>query len=241
MNLTININPKKLTLQLIISVIVLAVLSVVVQVSKYVFKYRSDWTKLFILDQEMNIPTWYSAMLLVACAVLLKIIATGKKLEDDKFYLQWKWLSLIFWFLAIDEILSIHEALIIPQLAKALHLPGFLRPVWVIPGSLVIGFFFYKYWPFTLSLPKQSRRHFILAGLLYVGGSLVMEMVGGQYAYFYGRNNLGYALITNVEEVMEMLGVIFFIWALLFYLGKWQNYLQIHLNLNLSGNKNQNI
>lgn len=237
MNLNLNINPKKLRLQLIISVIVLALLSVAVQISKYLFNYRSQWTNIFNLDRELNIPTWYTAFMLAGCGILLKLIATVKNRQGDKYFRHWKGLSLIFFLFSIDEILSVHEALIIPQVADALNLPGFLRPVWVIPASLAVAFFFHKYWRFTLALPKRSRRQFILAGLLYVSGSLVMEMIGGQYSYLYGRNNLGYALITDVEEVLEMLGVVFFIWALLFYLAKWENNLQIQLNINLSGDK----
>ena len=59
---------------------------------------------------------------------------------------------------------------------------------------------------------------FLLAGGLYIGGALGMEMIGGYYTDFYGKNNLTYALITCLEEVLEMTGIVVFIHGLLDYM-----------------------
>ena len=45
-----------------------------------------------------------------------------------------------------------------------------------------------------------------------------MELIGGNYAEIYGRDNLIYIALTTIEESLEMLGVIVFIWALLEYI-----------------------
>ena len=42
-------------------------------------------------------------------------------------------------------------------------------------------------------------------------------MIGGYYASQVGRENFTYALLTNVEETLEMTGVLLFIRALLIY------------------------
>ena len=47
------------------------------------------------------------------------------------------------------------------------------------------------------------------------GGAIGVELIGGRYLELHGVENLTYAMITTVEESLEMAGVIIFIWALL--------------------------
>lgn len=225
----ITISPINLTRRLLVGVLFLTVVSVAIQICKYVFNYRAGWMAMFNLDREWNFPTFYSASMLAFCAVLLRAIAVGKKMQSDRYYRHWQILSIIFWILAIDEVLSIHEILIVPDLAKALKLPWFLHSMWVIPGTIVVIIFAKQYWKFTFHLPKQSRYHFILAAIVYIGGALGMEMVGSYIAESQGQQHLTYALIANLEEVMEMLGTIVFIYGLLFYIGRWKPYSQVDL------------
>ncbi|MGK7876037.1 MAG: hypothetical protein AB4426_22875 [Xenococcaceae cyanobacterium] len=229
MQFTITISPRTLTKRLTIVVLVLTAISIAIQIGKYVFNYRSDWTTLFNLDREMNLPTWYTALMLAFCALLLRAIAVGKETQRDRYYRHWKILSIIFWLLAIDEVLTIHEILIIPDLSRAL--PWIFYSVWVIPGIIAVLVFVRHYWKFTAHLPKRSRYHFILAAMLYVGGALGMEMVGGYYTGLEGQQHLTYALIATLEEVMEMMGVIFFIYGLLFYIGRWTQDLQVQVKI----------
>ena len=58
-----------------------------------------------------------------------------------------------------------------------------------------------------------------------------MEMVGSQYASWEGQQNLIYALLATLEEVMEMIGVIIFIYGLLHYLGQWAKDLQVQIQI----------
>ena len=58
-----------------------------------------------------------------------------------------------------------------------------------------------------------------------------MEMVGSQYAYWDGQQNLIYALLATLEEVMEMIGAIIFIYGLLHYLGQWAKDLQVQIQI----------
>ena len=45
-----------------------------------------------------------------------------------------------------------------------------------------------------------------------------MELVGGYLMDTVGADNFAYALSTNIEETLEMLGVSFFIYTLLKYI-----------------------
>ena len=70
MQLKISIKPSSIVRYLIIGVIVLTIFSIGIQIGKYVFDYRESWTRMFNLDREMNIPTWYSALMLLFCALV---------------------------------------------------------------------------------------------------------------------------------------------------------------------------
>ncbi|GGA12653.1 hypothetical protein [Okeania sp. KiyG1] len=220
MKFKITISPFKIAQYLTFGVIFLTICSIAIQIGKYIFDYREPWTRLFNLDREMNIPTWYSGLMLISCGLIIRGIFAIKRSLSDRFWRQWKILSTIFFLLALDEIASIHEILIIDDLADALNLPSFWHSVWVIPGTVLVIIFIWKYWKFIFYLPKQLRRYFLIAISLYVGGALGMEMVGSYYDGIDGQQNLVYAMLATVEEVMEMMGCVVFIYSLLTYLGE---------------------
>jgi hypothetical protein len=58
----------------------------------------------------------------------------------------------------------------------------------------------------------------VASGALFVGGALGMEFVQGWHDGLYGMDGTT-ALITTVEEVLEMSGVTVFVYALLSRLG----------------------
>lgn len=231
MQIKIAVSPRKIIKCLAIAVIFFTIISTGIQISKYVFNYREDWMDLFNLDRELNFPTWYSALTIVFCAILLKIIALGKKQQGDRYARDWQLLSIIFFILAIDEVVSIHEILIIPQVSEALNLPWFLHSMWVIPGLVFVVWFARRFSKFVRHLPLVSRRQFILAACIYIGGALGMEMVGSHFAESIGQQHILYAAIATVEEVLEMTGIIIFIYALLYYLSQWTSRLDLELNI----------
>jgi hypothetical protein len=115
--------------------------------------------------------------------------------------------------MSLDETAQIHERL------NSLHVLSHLRGVfyfgWIIPASVIVLLVGAAYLPFVFHLPKATRVRFIVAGVIYVGGALVMEMPLGAWATKHGEDNLGYALIDAVEETMEMVGASLFLVALL--------------------------
>jgi hypothetical protein len=231
MQIQISLSPQAIVKYLVMGVIFFALVSTGIQICKYVFDYRADWMTLFNLDRELNFPTWYSTLMLGFCSLLLKIIAIGKKQQKDRYAADWQLLSLIFLLLAIDEILSIHEILIIPEVSDALGLPWFLHSMWVIPGMIFVFWFTKRYWKFSRQLPPKSRKHFIAAACTYISGALIMEMIGSYIAEAQGQQNLAYALVATVEEITEMIGVIIFIYGLLYYLGKWAEKINLQMSI----------
>ena len=231
MQIKIAVSFRTVTRYLIAGVIFFAVVSTGIQICKYVLNYRDDWMDLFNLDRELNFPTWYSALMLGFCAILLKIIAVGKKQQGDRYTKDWQLLSVIFCWLAIDEVVSIHEILIIPEVSEALNLPWFLHSMWVIPGFVFVVWFGKRYSKFVRHLPSNSRRHFIIAACTYIGGALIMEMLGSHFAESIGQQHIVYALIATVEELLEMIGIVLFIRALLYYVSRWAEQLNLQINV----------
>jgi hypothetical protein len=88
------------------------------------------------------------------------------------------------------------------------------HPAWLIPASILLIVFLGAYLRFVLALPLGLRRSMITAGVIYIAGAVGMELVGGVYASTNGFRTLPYALITTVEEVLEMLGIVLLIHAL---------------------------
>ena len=100
----------------------------VVQVGIYGFGAEKHWLDSLNMDRELNLPTLFSSSLLLISALLMQRLGHNSNPDagDD-----WRLLSKIFIFLALDEALQIHEILIIPGLRHQVH-PA-LASTWVVP------------------------------------------------------------------------------------------------------------
>jgi hypothetical protein len=191
---------------------------------------------MFNLDEERNIPTFFSTVLILSCSLLLFIIAAlqGKNGKNRKL---WLGLALVFLFLSFDEAFALHERLTKP-LRSILHTSGIFYFAWMIPYALLVGIMTVCYAPFLLKLPKHPRNLMFIAGILYISGALGMEMLGGWY-WSKGQRALIFDLIATCEEVLEMAGMILFQYALFVYIGSvWTN---VHIQLAIgSGIESEN-
>ena len=180
----------------------------------------------FYVDGEYNIPSSFSALLLLFAALLLAVITLLEREQSNSMVLHWMVLSLGFFYMATDEVLSFHEKAIMPvrKLLGNAHY-GVFYYAWVIPGIVVVfilGLFFLR---FLSRLPVRTRFAFLTAGILYVGGAIGVELIGGRFDELHGKLNLTYSMIVTAEESLEMAGVIIFIWALLRYIA--DNYKEV--------------
>jgi hypothetical protein len=165
------------------------------------------------LSVEGNLPTWYSSALLLGCGLLLLLNAAGVRQSGAPFFLRWVLLGAIFVFMSLDEAVELHE-----NLGRFVDLHGVLHFSWVIPAGLIVLCLGLAYLPFLRHLPAPTARRFIVAGILYVGGALFLELPLGWWTERAGEHSLGYALIDWVEETLEMLGATLFLLALLRHL-----------------------
>ncbi|MEL6496334.1 MAG: hypothetical protein AAFQ41_14610 [Cyanobacteria bacterium J06623_7] len=171
----------------------------------------------FNFDKEANFPSVYSALTLAFCSYLLAIIASFHQAKQSPWAKNWKWLSIIFIGLAIDEICSIHEVSI-PILRTVIDSGGWLYFPWILPASILVIIFLFSFRKFIFNLPPKTRTLFVLAGAIYLAGAIGMEAVGGYIADTPGLYLHAYAIAATIEELLEMLGIIIFIHALLAYI-----------------------
>lgn len=183
------------------------------------FVGRGWLISMFHLGGEANLPATFSGGLLVFSALLLGVIALEKRRAGAPFAALWTGLSAIFLFLGLDELASIHDNISAPM-SSVYKTSGALMYGWVIPYGLAVGALLLVSVRFLLHLPPRTRTLFLLSGVLYVGAALGIELT---QAYTHSR-----ALETGplafmslmMEETMEMLGVVVFIYALLSYIEK---------------------
>ena len=170
------------------------------------------------LSHEPSLPNWYSSLALLSSAVLLLVIATHKQRQRAADNIHWYGLSALFFLLALDEAVMIHE---LPN--KSLQ--GWLgsgdvlhQHPWVIPGAiftLLVGLTFLG---FLRQLEARTRWLFVAAGSIFVVGALGFEMVKGVFIETYGLPSLAFTFAQSMAECLEMLGIVLFIFALLDYI-----------------------
>lgn len=170
------------------------------------------------LNGEANLPTWYSTALLLGAAALLAVIwrTTPPGTGSGRGY--WAVLTGVFLFLSADEASEIHELL--NPLREHFGGGGLLYWAWVVPYAIAGIVLLVACARFLGRLPRRTALLFVLAGALYVGGALVLEVAGGLAREASGPGTLPVVLLYSLEELAEMGGVVLFIYALLDYFGR---------------------
>ena len=212
----VSISPRRLTAILFLVTVALTSASLGLN---FVRMYTGHETimglmNLFELDNESNLPAIFSFCLMAISFLLLCMITAFNK-RCGLPYLAWFWLAFIFGYLALDEGAMIHEMAqewirpFIPKTDALIH-------VWVVPYSLlfiIVAFAFLRCW---LRLEPGARWAMAMAGAIYVCGAVGFEMLGAlNYAKYGDNRGLEYTLLSNMEEFLEMTGIVIFIYALL--------------------------
>ena len=174
----------------------------------------------FDLDTEGNVPTWFSAALLLAAAGALWTVAAIAPVER-RFARHWRLLAIIFVMLSLDEGAAFHERINKP-VAAALHAVGIRHDAfhyaWIVPAAAAVVAIGLAYLPLLRQMPRATRRGIMLAGGLFVAATIGLEMLGGWYESGHGRDTLVFKLLTTAEEAAEMTAIIGFIGTLLHHL-----------------------
>ena len=159
-----------------------------------------EWWHIGILDldNEESIGTWFSSLILLYAGRLLLKRAEGV----DR--VRWMVLAVGFHFLSLDEVAGFHEYLnsVVTEVSWA---------VLAIPLVGAIGVYMI---PLLKRIERAEAVQFVVAGAVYVGGAVGVELATEPFIDADGLNTLAYNLTTALEEGMEMGGVLLFIRAL---------------------------
>jgi MFS family permease len=210
-------NTRKIYNALRVFIVVLVACSILAKGMHHFFKTNlvANIDFLFNLDEEHNVPALFSFLQLLFAGMLLWIISymVAKAGQRDAGY--WKLMAFLFFYIAIDELESIHERFG-AVLHSLLHTSGIFYFAWIIAAILILAVLGLVLLGFLQRLPADTRKRFLVAGIVYITGAVGGDLVGGAYISAHG-NGLGwpYVLEYHVEETMEMLAIAYFIYSIL--------------------------
>lgn len=203
------VSPRRVTRVLLLAVVALTLASAAGQVSKYVFDHGrlAGLVPLFSVGEERNVPTWFSSATCLLAAAGLATIAAGARRAENRWAVHWIGLAVLLLALSIDETAELHE-----RAVRALTRSGAAWPL--AAGGFGAGLAL-VYRRFLGALPARTRRDFVLAALS-LAAALGLELVASQVAHALAfgpatpraRETPLFALLTSVEELLEMLGVV---------------------------------
>ena len=180
----------------VLSTAVVALLSI--HLILYVYNYQVEevpWLllQLFDLDEENNIPTWFSSFLLLNNAFILYLIASQENTTHKK---HWLLLAIGFLILAVDEVAGMHESF-----------NSAIDSNWAIYGGILVLLVALSFLPFLMALPRKLMILFIISGVLFVSGAIVTELLSEDM----DSDSLAYMLAVALEEGLEMFGALMFL------------------------------
>lgn len=164
---------------------------------------------IFDLDTEESIGTWFSAVLLLMAGRFLWLQRGALRRHGERDVLGWTVLAVGFHILSLDEVAGMHEYL--NQMLKS-NDTGIRWTAIGGPAAALVGL---AYVPWLLRLPARTRAFFIVGGVLYLGGAVLVERATDVYEDWGKLNTYEYHLWIALEEGLEMVGVIVFLRGLL--------------------------
>ena len=170
--------------------------------------YRLD------LDTEASLPTWFSSGLMLVCALVLLALALQVKRHGLFKALPWMLLSAAFFFLSVDEAISLHEWLS-ATLGARVNNTGLFYFVWTVPALVVCLAGLACFVPFILGFNGVDRALLIGSAVVFLAGAIGVEMLGGVEAEIAGIETMKYRLLSTLEETLEFAGLLLFLLFLL--------------------------
>ncbi len=212
--MNIKLNPAKVLKFFIIVNIIFFFLHIITQYLFYVQAIKIPGLRFFNLDDEKSLPSLFTVFEWSVIVVLFYVITIISK--DKKSYYWWGFV-ILFSFLTLDEFASIHEPMA-QYFRKTFNTSGVLYFAWVIPYAFGLIALLLIYGKFLISLNRKILFLFIVSGIVFISGAVIMELFEGSYVESNGFNNVYYLVFVPIEETLEMIGLSLFIYSLLQYL-----------------------
>ena len=200
---------KKLLKLLIFIAIVIASLSFLARVL-FTFNYIGpDLLSFFDVDQEKNLPTWYSSVQLSVAGILCLLIylfETHSRKSTVISRLFWIGLGLIFLFLSLDELAQIHETF---DHSGLLGISKHQRwYVYYIPVTFIFTIIFVYFSKIIFRNKYYILKYFYVGGVIFLAAALCGDMVKEIIFAHKSLSSIPAILTiqTTIEEFMEMIG-----------------------------------
>jgi len=222
MNLSVNVSLKKFTIvQVVISSSILFL-----GLTSYLFTHFTGHGSLLgvirLLDvgDEQSIPTFFSVLNLLFASILLLVIYIFESRNQIKGSLFWLLLSIVFFYLSVDESASIHENFV--EVNTFLVNKGVISQVldthqWLPFGVLFLVLFSIVFIPFFKHIDKVTLRNFSIAGFVFISGAVGLEYLGAvmlETGFVESRSDLIFSIRRLCEEGLEIYGIVIFNCAL---------------------------
>lgn len=170
---------------------------------------------LLTVDFESSLPTIFNTMLvLLAFVILLMISHHLWRSKSDQVY-SWFFLTCSFLLLALDENPTVHQifSAVFSRYATTGNKLA-INYAWGMPYGAVVLIFIFFLWRFIMTLPGNIRTGFVISGLIYVVGAIVIGLYGTDVIEVHSHRDPKYILLASFEESLEMLGLTLFIYYL---------------------------
>lgn len=177
--------------------------------------YLRGFGPMFNMNRENNFPSLFSGLALFLAGVLM--FETARRVRPvgaSRMTFGWILLGAAFVFLAIDEVMALHEQ-VHGWLPQGMQASGRWHYAWVGPyvlGALLLGALLFHFW---WNLPPLTRGRLAIAGAVFILGAAGLEVVAGYLGHSYGRTSVIYGFEVWLEESMEMAGVALLVRAVL--------------------------
>lgn len=169
----------------------------------------------FALDAEGTVPAWFQGSLLLLGAGLFWLASGAKRPGVAPHPLAWRAMAAIFVLLSCDEVSSVHETF---GFWLAARIPGHVGVyAWLLGGVPFVAAVALAMRRFVRDLPAATRNGLVIAAGLYLAGAVGVEVIeafidAGAYGTFT------FAIVTTIEESLEMAGLVTLVGVLLGHL-----------------------
>lgn len=173
------------------------------------------------VNAEASIPTWYATVTLMACGVLLAIIAIDARVRGRPYALHWALLAIGFGLLSLEEVIGVHSQAT-KVLRSAVSITDGAGYV-IVLGLIVLvglGVLAWAFGRFYLALPRRQRVLFTTGLVIYLVGVFGSDAVGDYLHDAVGEGSLLYIVVLTVEEALEMTGVLLILTGLLDHIAR---------------------
>ena len=202
---------------------VLILTNITFLILKYGFEHQNllEFIRLFDFNQRGSLPHYFISFLFLVSSILLCIIAMSHKSEEGQNWISWSILSFVFLTMSLTKLLQLMD-IPMKMLWKVFTKSGLNNLLsWNFFKVTLLVLFLTLFLKFFLQLPSRVRLSFLFAAIVLFGGGLGGDILSHKFYTSHDPYNLGYNVISVVEESMEMLGGIVLIHALLGYLAEY--------------------